>query len=64
MSASFTPVFVGGQCPHCHVGQLYQFTEDPQGVLRCSPCGELEKKATPEVEEVPQPRTITRRKTA
>jgi uncharacterized protein (DUF983 family) len=60
MSASFTPVFVGGQCPHCHVGQLYQFTEDPQDVLRCSPCGELEKP----VAETPEPKTITRRKTA
>lgn len=41
MSNSFTPTYVGGICKQCNTGEMYQYQEDADGVLRCGLCGEL-----------------------
>lgn len=38
---SFTPFYVGGICKQCNTGEMYQYQEDPTGILRCGLCGEL-----------------------
>jgi hypothetical protein len=45
MSVDYTAKKAAGHCLKCLVGELHQFQEDAEGVLRCGRCGELHEPA-------------------